>query len=166
VDEYLQTSFRPDRDYVDGVVEERNLGEKDHSRVQVRLAAFLFAREKPWKICAFTEQRVQVSPTRFRIPDVCVTLGEPAEQVLRTPPFLCVEILSPEDTVTRLQQRIDDYIHMGVAYVWVIDPQERRAWVYTPESIAEAKGGLLQAGKIEVPMSELFPAELSREFPR
>ena len=32
--EYLATSYRPDREYVDGAVVERNLGEHDHSRLQ------------------------------------------------------------------------------------------------------------------------------------
>jgi hypothetical protein len=31
VQEYLATSFRPDRDYVDGEIQERNLGERPHS---------------------------------------------------------------------------------------------------------------------------------------
>ena len=34
VEEYLHTAYRPDCDYVDGVVEERNLGERDHSWIQ------------------------------------------------------------------------------------------------------------------------------------
>ena len=31
MEEYLATSYRPDCDYVDGEIEERNLGEKEHS---------------------------------------------------------------------------------------------------------------------------------------
>jgi Uma2 family endonuclease len=60
------------------------------------------------------EQGVQVSPKRFRIPDICVTLGEPNEEILRQPPFICIEVLSPEDRWPRIQQRIDDYLAMGV----------------------------------------------------
>jgi hypothetical protein len=33
IEEYLATVHRPDRDYVDGVVEERNLGEYNHGRL-------------------------------------------------------------------------------------------------------------------------------------
>ena len=40
VEEYLHTVYRPDCDYVDGVVEERNLGERDHSWIQGRLVGF------------------------------------------------------------------------------------------------------------------------------
>ena len=85
VEEYLSTSYRPDREYVDGVVQERNLGEWDHSRLQSLLCAYLVAREKQWNIKAVPEQRVQVRPNRFRIPDVCAITAEP-EPILTRPP--------------------------------------------------------------------------------
>src|SRR5216684_5292998 len=90
VEEYLATSYRPDCDYVDGRVEERNLGEWDHSSLQTRVAAYFFARRKEWGISVVVEQRVQVKPTRFRIPDVCVFLGTPAEQIITKTTFLYI----------------------------------------------------------------------------
>ena len=39
-----------------------------------------------------------------------------------------IEVLSPEDRVSRYQQRLDDYRAMGVANVWVIDPMRRKAF--------------------------------------
>src|SRR5271156_1709513 len=107
VEEYLTTVYRPDCDYVDGAVMERNLGEKDHGRLQLKLGAYFLARQALWNTYAIVEQRVQVRPGRFRIPDVCVLLGETDEQVLTNPPFLCVEVLSPEDRMSRVQDRID-----------------------------------------------------------
>jgi hypothetical protein len=71
--EYLATSYRPDRDYVDGELQERNAGEWPHSRAQGRFYAFLFQRERQWGIRAVPEQRAQVSPTRFRIPDIALS---------------------------------------------------------------------------------------------
>lgn len=41
MEEYLSTSYRPDREYVDGVGLERNLGERDHSALQSFLTVFL-----------------------------------------------------------------------------------------------------------------------------
>ncbi|HWF07353.1 MAG TPA: Uma2 family endonuclease [Bryobacteraceae bacterium] len=98
VAQYLRTSYRPDCDYVDGEVLERNFGERDHSTTQ-RNIILCFARRYPRSISRLLpEQRVQVNATRFRIPDICL-LGEnaPPEQIIRTPPVLCIEILSPED---------------------------------------------------------------------
>jgi len=145
VQEYLATSFRPDRDYVDGEIQERNLGERPHSRTQGRIYAFLFQREGRWGICVLPEQRVEVAPTRFRVPDICVLLAsDPVEPIVRHPPFLCVEILSPEDRVSRLNERLSDYFQMGVRYVWVLDPQTRRAFCYMPGEMREVRDGMLR----------------------
>ena len=161
VQEYLATSFRPDRDYVDGELQERNLGEQPHSYTQTSLAAFLFNRRTHWGIRVLTEQRVQVSATRFRVPDVCALMAaDPHDPIVRRAPFLCVEILSREDTVTRLNERISDYFQMGVRYVWVLDPLTRRAFCYTPGEMHEVLDGTLRTTSpdIAVPVEEVFEA--------
>ena len=161
VEEYLATSYFPDRDYVDGVVLQRNLGERDHSKLQMALSAYFFIRRKKWGIHVYPEQRVQVSRTRFRIPDVCVIVGpEPEEQIFTKPPFLCIEILSPEDRAAATQKRIDDYLAFGVRYVWVLNPRTRRAYIHTAEGSHEAKGALSTSDpEFSVPLSEIFEAE-------
>lgn len=159
VEEYLSTSYDPDCDYVDGEVLERNVGEYDHSRLQGVLFAYLFNREKLWGIHVVPEQRVQVSPTRFRVPDICVMAGaEPNEQIFTRPPALCIEILSPEDTMTRMQERINDYLSFGVPHVWILDPRTKRAYDYTPTGMQEAKDGVLRTERpeINVPLAEIF----------
>jgi Uma2 family endonuclease len=159
VEEYLATSYRPDCDYVDGEVVERNLGEWDHSRLQTRLLVYLSTRYEKEGFIAVGEQRVQVKKNRFRIPDVCVVLGEPGEQILTKPPFLCIEVLSPEDRMSRVRQRIADYFEMGVPYVWVLDPETKQAYTATPaEGLREVKTGVLKTEnpELEIPLSELF----------
>ncbi len=159
VEEYLRTSYSPDCDYVDGEVQERNVGEKSHGKVQKALLLFFTALEKQLGIWAIQEQRVRVSPTRFRIPDVCVMLGEPEEEVFTRPPFVCIEVLSPEDRLSRIEQKVDDYIGMGVPHVWVLDPKTKRAWAITPaEGWREEKSGALKTNNpsIEVPLAEIF----------
>jgi Uma2 family endonuclease len=161
VEEYLHTSYRPDCDYVDGEVLERNMGEKSHGKLQFEIALLFRTRRGEWNAFAFIEQRVQVSPSRFRIPDICVYLdGEPQEEVFHTPPFLCIEILSPEDRIDRIQDRIDDYLKFGVPYVWVVNPRSRRAWIYTKDEIHEVKDGLLRTENpaLTIPLAEIFAA--------
>ncbi|MDX2268631.1 MAG: Uma2 family endonuclease [Bryobacter sp.] len=157
-EEYLRTSLSPDCDYVDGELEERNVGEFQHARIQQRLAAYFGARERDWGIVGAPELRVQVSPDRFRVADYCVLAqSAPREQVIATPPLLAIEILSPEDRVSRTEERIEDFLAMGVPYVWLIDPTSRRAWVYTPGQRTEAREGMLHANPpIEMPWTELF----------
>jgi Uma2 family endonuclease len=158
VEEYLATEYEPDCDYVDGVLEERNVGEKDHGKVQKAVLLFLGAREKQLGIFAVPEQRLEVAPNRYRVPDVCVVLGpEPDEQVFTKPPFLCIEVLSREDRARRVQRRLSDYFAMGVEYVWVIDPESREAWIHSrTEPVQQVTDGVLRAGPIEVPVAELF----------
>jgi Uma2 family endonuclease len=157
LEQYLETSYRPDREYLEGELLERNVGEFDHARLQMLLSSYLFNREKEWGIVVVIEQRVQVKARRFRIPDITVLLARPAGPIITEPPFLCVEILSPRDSMQQMQQRIDDYLAFGVRYVWVIDPRTRRAVVHTAEGAREASDGVLrtEGPEIRVPLAEL-----------
>src|SRR5947209_18141463 len=81
VDEYLHTVYEADCDYVDGMVVERNVGEKGHAKLQKRFLFYFEERRAVWNIFVIQELRVQVSPTRYRVPDICVVLGpEPDEE--------------------------------------------------------------------------------------
>jgi Putative restriction endonuclease len=75
VEEYLSTSYDPDVEYVDGVLEERNVGDWLHSLVQRNLILCL-GRKYP-KIFAVPELRSQTRASRYRLPDVCVVLTRP-----------------------------------------------------------------------------------------
>ena len=156
VEEYLQTPFRPDVDYVDGVIEERHLGEWDHAGLQSILDRMLGAMEDEWQIYSSIELRVQTSATRFRVPDVCVTdARNTIEQIPTTPPLLCIEVKSPEDRLARMFERVKDFHRMGVKAVWVFDPETQKAWVSTGDGVQEWSGGLL---KVPGTLIELDPA--------
>lgn len=159
VEEYLRTSYRPDCDYVDGEVLERNVGEHDHSDLQSELLYYFRARRKQWKLHAVVEQRVQVKPSRFRIPDVCIVKSPgPHPAIFREPPFICIEVLSKDDSLIRTQSRIDDYLNFGVPYVWVFDPYNRRVWTYSTDCAKEVTDGLLRTENpsIEISLPEVF----------
>lgn len=158
IDEYLKTMYRPDREYVDGVLEKRNLGEVDHGIVQTRFAHFFMGLFKQTGLHPITDVRMKLREGKYRIPDLVLTRGRPRERVLTTPPLLCVEILSPEDRISRVNARIQDFLEFGVPVVWLIDPVERRLWIYRPDlTIVEARGSVkLDGTSIEVPFSEIF----------
>lgn len=67
--EYLATSFRPDRELVDGELVDRNVGEYDHSNLQGAIITWMRSRQREWKVRVLPEQRVRVSANRFRIPE-------------------------------------------------------------------------------------------------
>ncbi len=163
VEDYLRTSYRPDRDYVDGEIEEKIVGEGTHSIVQWFLAGTFFVNAEAWGITGRPECRVQVAPTRFRVPDLTILRrGLPREEILRMPPLLIIEILSPEDTILRLQQRVADYVQFGVEHLWIIDPNTRRAYVADAHGFHEPAEGsatatLTVAGTaIAVSLAELW----------
>lgn len=159
VEEYLSTNYDPDCDYVDGRIVERNLGEKTHSVIQRELIYYLRGRSKKFGIDIFPEQRVQVNPTRFRIPDITV-VGAPApeEQIFTSPPHLCIEILSKDDTMDDIQEKIDDYLRFGVPNIWIISPRRKKAYIVTPAGMVEATSGSLETKDpaISVPFSVFF----------
>jgi Uma2 family endonuclease len=159
VSEYLNTSYRPDCDYLDGEVVERNVGERDHARSQALAVILLGAQEKQWGITVLPEQRVQVRADRYRIPDVCVLApGAPREQIVTHPPFLCIEVLSSEDSMSRTLDRIEDYLAMGVPHVWLIDPWRRHGYHYTRDGMQEVKDGVLRTSNpdLSVALAALF----------
>jgi Uma2 family endonuclease len=123
--EYMQAHYRPDREFVDGELLERNVGKWEHARIQALLASWFHSQEKTWSVKVATEQRVQVSSTRVRIPDVMLVPRGPQPEIIVDPPILIVEILSPDDTYTDTQIRSADYLDMGASAVWIIDPGSR-----------------------------------------
>ena len=159
LEEYLSTAYDPDVDYVDGELIERNMGEPEHSALQGIIYRLLYERGAKSGLHVYLEVRVQVSATRFRVPDVAATKEKAHRHALSAPPLLCVEILSPEDRVSRLESRIDDYLELGVQYIWLIDPEARRAWVYDSEHKREPVA-ILTAGDMNISLSleEIFHA--------
>ena len=158
VDEYLNTSFADgDREYVDGSIVERNVGEIDHSDLQTAIATHLRNRYAGFWVGVAV--RVQVKPTRFRVPDVCIVRGgKPEGRIVAQPPFLVIEILSRDDRAEDVQERIDDYLEFGISYVWVINPRSRRGYIHTSESIREVKDGVFRTlgSEIELPLAQMF----------
>jgi Uma2 family endonuclease len=156
VEEYLNTTYRPDCDYIDGEVLERNVGQRGHGQLQFAIGAWLKYREQRWRIKVMGEVRVKVGEGRYRVPDVIVLSADaPYEQVVVTPPLLCIEVLSPRDSLNQIWDRTQDYFAIGVPVCWIIDPESGRGWIATPESLVEAKDGILRAGEIEMPLAEV-----------
>src|SRR5688572_586804 len=142
VEEYLHTAYDPDCDYVDGRVEERNVGEGPHSLLQTELIVAIREQVKNPNIRVWTEQRVRVSSTRYRIPDVCVTRGGPVPRILEYAPLICIEVLSSEDRIPRVLRRLDDYVQLGVPHIWLFDPYDRIGYTYSAGGLKLSAGGI------------------------
>lgn len=158
LEEYLRSSFHPDRDFVDGQVVERNVGKRRHSYAQTRIATW-FGRHTELRLEPLNELRLRVAADRVRIPDVLVSeLPLPEEEMFTSAPYLCVEVMSPQDTITGMQDRLDDYLRFGVPNIWVIDPWKHRAWRITEEGWLTVTDGIMRTadGRVAMPLADVL----------
>lgn len=159
LDEYLRTSYDPDCDFIEGEILERNVGKRRHGYAQSHIVIWFGRRTEGPRLVPLTELRMKVSSARVRIPDVVVSEAPlPEEEVFTAPPYLCIEVMSPDDTVAAMQDRLDDYIQFGVPNIWVIDPWKHRGWRITRDGWATVTDGTMRTadGRIAMPLSEVL----------
>jgi len=119
VEAYLHSSYEPDAEYVDGEIEERSIGEFDHASWQQAIQRWFLQHEQEWNVRVRPELRVQVAQNRYRVPDVAVLdRNQPIEQIITHPPIAVFEILSPEDGMMRMTQKLVEYAAMGIPTSW------------------------------------------------
>lgn len=164
VEKYLTTVYEHDCEYVDGIVEERALGEFEHSFLQALLVGVFLQYREEWNVFPLPEQRVQTQEKHFRVPDVMVLRkGAPREKILKTPPLLAIEIQSPEDVLRRTDIKAIEYLEFGIEHVWIVDPDSRTGYRATREGLEELQDGVFRipGTPIQVDLNELF-AELDK----
>jgi Uma2 family endonuclease len=170
VDEYLNTSYQPDLEYVDGVLVERGIPTLAHSLLQ-RLLMNWFARfDEQMGFMALQEVRTQIiERARYRIPDTMLCpLPLPAGQVCNIVPLAVIEVLSPDDTLSRTRDRFEDYSDMGVQAVVLMDPERLIAWRFEDGSLIVTHFQHLElpkSRKVPFDSDELFRQLRSRLYP-
>jgi Uma2 family endonuclease len=165
VEEYLNRAYEPDRDFVDGVVLERHVGTQRHSILQAILTIFFGQYRKSHRISVFPEARllVDAGSGRHRVPDVMVlevpyTKGKVVVDV----PAIVVEIKSPDDSFDDLVDRCFDYQKLGVGNIIVMDPDNKRAWLFRQGNLQLLIGAPVRLDlcrkelTIDFPFSEMF----------
>jgi Uma2 family endonuclease len=162
LEEYLHTTFRPDCDFVEGRIEERNVGEMKHSLLQMQLGFWFISKRPEWKVRVMSELRTRTGEDVIRIPDVSVAYEDEAmlERVRVTAPLIAIEILSPEDRLPRVLVRLEDLRKMGILHIWLLDPEERVAFTYTDAGLKQVIGTRIEVGgtAIYLDLAEVFQA--------
>jgi Uma2 family endonuclease len=158
VEEYLRTSYSPDVEYVDGELVELIVGDPLHSLVQSNIIFALRTRYKNVKV--LPEVRSKVTSTRYRLPDICVTLNFPSGKVLLDPPFVAIEILSEDDRMSRVIERLLEFAAIGTPNIWVIDPRLKKMFTFHGNTLQEVEGDAIAS---ENPRLELTRAETFQE---
>ena len=110
VEEYLRTSYDgPDREYLDGEIVERGMPNLRHSKAQKRLMMWFIGMEEKLSLHCFAELRLRIRERRYRVVDLAVFQGEPAEDVPSPPPLVAIEILSPDDRFAEVLSKLEEY---------------------------------------------------------
>jgi Uma2 family endonuclease len=129
LEQYLQTPFEPDAEYVGGEIQERNMGENEHNTVQREILLWFRLHDKSWRTRTIQEQSTRFSNGNVRVPDVSVWKRDvPVQPVFDQPQLIAIEVLSPEDRHSRVQEKVEDYCAFQVPNIWVVDPIKRLGW--------------------------------------
>lgn len=130
VEEYFRTSFPDlDREFRDGQIVERTLPDKLHSRTQVLIAFFFENLRKKLSVFAYTELRLKLREGLVLIPDVCVYWPDrPASRFPDVPPLVAVEVLSTDDRIAKVRDKLEEFRVWGVKHAWLVDPHSRRMY--------------------------------------
>ena len=107
------------------------------------------------------EVTVRVNPTQYLVPDVVVQESGSVQRPYPTEPVhLCIEVLSPDDRLSDTIAKCERYHIWGVPHVWIIDPEEHRAWEFPQgQRLHEIReGGILSAGTIGIALMDVFSA--------
>lgn len=85
------------------------------------------------------------------------------DRIIRTPPLLCIEILSSGDRIAKIEERLADFARMGAKSMWVIDPWRGVAYSAGPDAVLMPVKELLtvEGTAISITVAEIFD-ELDR----
>jgi Uma2 family endonuclease len=104
--EYLHSTFEPDAEYVNGEIQERNIGEYDHNAVQKAILLWFEQHDKEWRTRSMQEQRTRLRSGNVRLPDVSMfPRNLPIEQVYTRPQLIVIEVPSPEERQSKYRRR-------------------------------------------------------------
>jgi Uma2 family endonuclease len=144
VEEYLHTSFPDlDREYRDGEIVQRSLPTYLHGKVQALLVAVFLALRGKLPVFPCVETRMKVRTGLYLIPDVAVFYPQEPEEVPETPPLAVIEVLSPDDRMAAVLEKLEEYRASGVRHVWPVDPHSQR--MYSREA------GLVEVTRLAAP---------------
>jgi Uma2 family endonuclease len=164
----------PASEYADGEVEQKTMPTGWHGMVQSLVAFFLtlYLREHPIGDGGSEVRCIFGPPRRVRtyVPDYIVVVRTDAGRQLTNGPFLAapdlaVEILSPDDRMSKVMRKVRFYLANGVRLVWLIDPTARTVRVLTEPNVSLIlrDEDILDGGDVlpgfSVPVRDILPPE-------
>jgi Uma2 family endonuclease len=155
LEEYLHTSFPDlDKEFRDGELVERSMPDYIHGKTQAILVALFLVLRSKFRVFPSVETRMQLRPGLILIPDVSVFYPTEPERFPKTPPFVVIEVLSLDDRMTEVRDKLQEFKAWGVEHVWLVDPHGKRLYTCTDR--------LAEVASLKVPEFdlELTPAQI------
>lgn len=155
VEQYLRTSFPDlDKEYRDGELVERSLPTYRHGKTQGRLLMYFGVLRKTLALHVCPGTRMKIRTGLYLIPDVAVFHPDEPGEVPDAPPLVAIEVLSHDDRLTAVREKLEEYRSWGVPHVWLVDPYAKR--FYTCDE------GLTEVEKLRIPelSVELEPSDI------
>lgn len=159
IDEYLRTSYEgTDREYVNGEVVERSMPSLDHSEIQVRwIEIFYDLKRAGLPFRAYSELRHRLAMDRVRIPDVAVFAGpRPEAQVPTIAPLVAIEILSPDDRMVLILEKLREYDSFGVPHIWLVDAEKKALYVYSQGTLSAVQEFTIPEYSVTISQATIF----------
>ncbi len=143
-EQYLATHFEREPELVHGELVERPLPNFPHGNLQLRLGSRLMALHPSYPVFTGVEVRLRMAADLYRIPDISMWEGAEPEKLPSSPPLLVVEVVSPDDRVNDLLQKLEEYRVWGVRHIWLAEPELKQIHVYE-------NGSLNRVARFELP---------------
>lgn len=160
-DEFLRTDHKG-YELVEGRLQEKNVGAFSSSAAYLigLLLAARFDWQKYGRILD-SEGGYQCwpnHPLRVRKPDLSFIRreklpgGELPEGWIQSPPDFVIEVLSKNDALREVEEKVAEYLAAGVPLIWVVDPKHKSVRVYRPDALSA-----LHTGNDELFDDEVLP---------
>ncbi len=121
IEQYLNTSYRPDVEFIEGDLRERSATPWSHSRLLTLAGSWFGQHEEEWDILTGLNARIRVSLSRVRLTDLVIVVPAAYPPALVEPPLIVIEVLAENDSNAEVEQRVLDYQLMGIRNVWIIN---------------------------------------------
>lgn len=168
---HVDTDGRYVTDLVRGVLVREARSGDVHGAMQIEVGRVVgnWARAHGARVTAESGYILEEDPPTVRGPDVAVvvvprsSVGQPGRWI-RGAPDVAIEILSPSDTSSDIQEKTLEYLAAGARRVWIVDPRARTVTVFRPDGTArvlrqtETLDGEDVLAGFSVPLEELFGA--------
>ena len=146
LEQFLQLpETKPASEYINGQISQKSMPQGKHSIIQGELAAIINRALKPQFIArAFPELRCTFDDQSI-IPDIAVfeynhipsdENGEISNSFLMAPDWI-IEILSPDQSQTKVTKNILYCLKDGTQMGWLIDPADKSVFIYRPKQEIE-----------------------------